>query len=478
MHDNLFDRFIDELAVEVGTERPDASRLRRAATLLQNDWAGLQVVLKTIASEPRLASSVARRSYWHANGFAKLVIHESRSFSLRLHVWPKITGAGGWADVDMNVHTHRWEFSSVVLCGGLEVEDFEEVADPGHRSTRAYEAFEYDTSERRTIGQLVPLGRRLLRSNGPVRYRAGDLHDCELGTIHAVRPSVSGPTATLFLQGPVRAPAAVVYQDVGCAPLEDTGVVVRPDEVVELLQSTLSAMSYDSTTEMRLPATAGSRKRSSVTSTDAVLADHEIVAAVDDGSLRVEPFDQGLVRPAALSLRLGESAYVLEASGPVDATDEATYPRLVPRHRDDQGRVVVNPGEVVLAPTLERITVPDTLFGVLDGITDIARLGLSVVLAQQVSPGFGAPNGAVLTLEIVNHIGQPIYLRPAMRVCNLVLLRCSRPARLYSDMPYNHSRDRDAMPSRLADYTSPFGEAGFAEHTAPFQLRRLVGHDR
>lgn len=458
MRDNLYHRFIDELATELGSTIPDASRLRRSATRLRADWSRLQAFFSAVVSDPAIVASVARHSYWHANGFAKLVLHEEPGFSLRLHIWP----AEG-SVVDANVHTHRWEFASLVLCGGLVIKEFEETRDIGDPGARRYDKYEYASPTKRTMGQLRPLGARALRTAGSAKFAVGEVHHCDLATIHAVTPFESTLTATLFVQGPAMEPAALVYQEEGLAPLDDTGIGATPDEVVQLVEETLHAMSHATTGQMRSLAEPSSR-RSRGQTMEAALADHEIVAAIAEGSLKVEPFHDDLVRPAALSLRLGTSAYVLRASGPVDAADGATHPELVRRDPDEHDRLVVEPGEVVLAPTLERITVANTLVGILDGISDVARLGISVVLASQVSPGFGAPNGAVLTLEIVNHLQWPIYLRPATRICNLMLLRCARPVRPYSSTPHNHSDDLDAMPSRLADQ---YAAAGFAVHTAP-----------
>jgi dCTP deaminase len=183
-----------------------------------------------------------------------------------------------------------------------------------------------------------------------------------------------------------------------------------------------------------------------------VLADHQIRAAIRTGELAVSPFDPGMIRPAALSLRLGAEASVLRAADIVDARDNRTYPDLTPRLPDEHGRLVIHPNEILLAPTLERVAFGERLTGILDGISDVARLGISVVLSQQVSPGFGTPDGAVLTLEIVSRLPVPVLLYPGTRICNLMLMRCGRAARSYSSMQHNHSRDVRAMPSNWAAY--------------------------
>lgn len=183
-----------------------------------------------------------------------------------------------------------------------------------------------------------------------------------------------------------------------------------------------------------------------------VLADHQILAAIRVGELSVSPFDPAMIRPAALSLRLGSEAAVLRAESTVDARDNRTYPQLTPRPADGRGRLVINPGEVLLAPTLERVRFSNRLAGILDGISDVARLGLSVVLSQQVSPGFGAPDGAMLTLEVVSRLPVPVLLYPGTRICNLMLMRCGRATRSYSSMLHNHSRDVRTMPSSWAAY--------------------------
>jgi dCTP deaminase len=185
-----------------------------------------------------------------------------------------------------------------------------------------------------------------------------------------------------------------------------------------------------------------------------VLTDREIADARASGELRVEPFDAGQLRPAALGLRLGSDAAVLVPRGTIDVAHVDTHPHLEAREPDEFGRLRLDPGEVLLAPTLERVSLSPCLAGLVDGTSGYARLGISVVLSHQVSPGFGwdASDGAILTLEIVTRLPETVYLRPGTRIANLMLLRCQPAERPYSLMPANYSSDLTVRASRVAEY--------------------------
>lgn len=183
-----------------------------------------------------------------------------------------------------------------------------------------------------------------------------------------------------------------------------------------------------------------------------ILTDRDIRQAHAAGDLRVDPFDAELIRPAALSLRLGRKAFDLVSTGPVDVADPASYPELRPKEPDEQGRLQLDPGQVLLAPTLERIALSERLAGLVDGTSDYARLGIGVVLSGQVSPGFGWTENAVLTLEIVSHLRHPVFLRPGTRICNLMLFASAGSDRLYDELPHNYSGDQTVAPSRLAGH--------------------------
>jgi dCTP deaminase len=90
---------------------------------------------------------------------------------------------------------------------------------------------------------------------------------------------------------------------------------------------------------------------------------------------------------------------------------------------------IIQPGEFVLAATLETITLPDDIVARVDGKSSLGRLGLLIhATAGFVDPGWTGR----LTLELSNVAKMPIAVRPGMRICQISFLRLSTPAeRLY-----------------------------------------------
>lgn len=182
-----------------------------------------------------------------------------------------------------------------------------------------------------------------------------------------------------------------------------------------------------------------------------LLVDRDLRTALHRRELVVTDIDWSLLRPAAISLRLGASAFVPTSQQAVDVTRRDTYPELVERPLNTYGQIVVHPGEVLLVRTLECVGLSTRLAGLLDGTSNLARLGMSVVLAHQVSPGWGMPDGAPLTLEIVSRLAHDVALRPGMRIANLMVFRGRRARRSYAEMPDRHPASGWSIGSRLAD---------------------------
>lgn len=246
-NDLTHDRLIGELAAALGglSDGHCGPRdLDLAAHRIRNDGEGVRALLATIRSSPAIAGDVARRSYWHCNGFAKLVVHVGDPrFRLRLHVWPGRDDSGpvsGPAAGEENVHSHRWPFSSVVLCGKIRVDEYARAPRAGAGGAR-YDEYRYATVKQGLVGHLERLSTCVLRPTASTPYGPGEQHHCATDVLHTVSP-LAAPTATLLVQGPATDCAALVYQRAGHRPLEDTGAALSADDVERLVSITIGAM--------------------------------------------------------------------------------------------------------------------------------------------------------------------------------------------------------------------------------------------
>ncbi len=74
-------------------------------------------IIRTLGNETIL-SDIASKSYIHQNGFVKLVYETIEDTVCRLHVYPL------GATADKNIHDHRWDFTSITICGALPMSLF------------------------------------------------------------------------------------------------------------------------------------------------------------------------------------------------------------------------------------------------------------------------------------------------------------------------------------------------------------------
>ena len=96
---------------------------------------------------------------------------------------------------------------------------------------------------------------------------------------------------------------------------------------------------------------------------------------------------------------------------------------------EDERPFFLQPGEFVLASTLESITLPDDLVGRLEGKSSLGRIGLLIhSTAGYVDPGWEGH----LTLELSNVAKLPITLYYGMRIGQISFLRLTSAA----DNPY------------------------------------------
>jgi dCTP deaminase len=151
-----------------------------------------------------------------------------------------------------------------------------------------------------------------------------------------------------------------------------------------------------------------------------VLTRDVILAEIEAGRIRIDPFDPSAVGPASIDLTLGDELRVIEpGSDPIPIREDADF-RLFTRRVALDGSFVLQPGATVHGITRERITLAEDLCGLLEGRSRFARLGLMIhVTSAFVQPGVS--NRQVL--EMSNVAGHPLELHPGVRVCQIVLMR-------------------------------------------------------
>jgi dCTP deaminase len=163
-----------------------------------------------------------------------------------------------------------------------------------------------------------------------------------------------------------------------------------------------------------------------------VLSDGTIRRLVAEGRVLVEPFDDAMVQPASIDLRLGTSFRVFH-NHRITAIDLADPPRNLTEHVEveDDESFVIHPGEFVLGRTQERVELPDDIVARIEGKSSLGRLGLIVhATAGFVDPGFKG----TLTLEITNLTRVPIILWPGKPIAQLSFMALDQPA----ERPYGH----------------------------------------
>lgn len=94
---------------------------------------------------------------------------------------------------------------------------------------------------------------------------------------------------------------------------------------------------------------------------------------------------------------------------------------------------ILQPGDFVLATTMESFRLPNDLLARLEGRSSLGRLGIVVHSTASIfEPGWDG----VIVMELGNLGRIPVALYPGMRVCALTFEELSTPA----DVPYSHKK--------------------------------------
>lgn len=190
------------------------------------------------------------------------------------------------------------------------------------------------------------------------------------------------------------------------------------------------------------------------------LCDTDIRKELDRGSISLEPRPKDdAISGLTIDVRLGHEFRVfkdyvapfIDLSGPkaeVNAQLEKVMSDEI--YIDDNDVFYLHPGELALAVTYEKLTLPDNMAGWLDGRSSLARLGLMVhVTAHRIDPGWDGK----IVLEFYNSGRLPLALRPTMTIGALSFEVLSG----HAERPYNkrsnakYKNQQGAVASRISE---------------------------
>ena len=198
-------------------------------------------------------------------------------------------------------------------------------------------------------------------------------------------------------------------------------------------------------------------------------SDVDIERHREAGDIRIEPWDEKSLQPASVDLRLGNmfrrnklplcgeynsdrlytedryfDAYAVldPALNPNDFFTEIIF---------ESESIIVQPQELILAITKEKVSLSDRVVGRLEGKSSLARLGIAV----HSTGGFIDPGNQDLniTLEIVNHNRFAIKLHVGMWIAQIAFDDLVSPCRV----PYGVGRgsryfgDSEPVISKVAE---------------------------
>jgi dCTP deaminase len=176
-----------------------------------------------------------------------------------------------------------------------------------------------------------------------------------------------------------------------------------------------------------------------------VLSDRSIKSEIAAGRILIEPFDESLVQPSSVDVRVDRKFRVfhnarypyIDVRKPMDDLTELV-------EITDHAPFVLHPGEFVLGQTLETITLPNDIVARLEGKSSLGRLGLLI----HSTAGFVDPSWeGNLTLELSNVANLPITIYYGMPIGQISFMRM--------DAPVEHPYGADEVRSKYQGQDEP-----------------------
>jgi len=150
-------------------------------------------IVKDIIRNEDLLQKIAQSSYSHYNGFDKIVLFSNENFKVRLHSWDSNLFT---QELDENIHNHRWDFVTNIICGGYDLELYQ-IAKKGN----SFHQYLYIPPEGKEFYSMEYVGLKFLKLVLNTRLQANNHYEITKDVFHKVTPAVGLFTVTLMIHG-------------------------------------------------------------------------------------------------------------------------------------------------------------------------------------------------------------------------------------------------------------------------------------
>lgn len=154
----------------------------------------LMAIIDNLLRSQRELNDVANRSYYHNNGFLKILLIDKRpDYSIRLHIWPEHPLH------ECDVHNHPWDMSGLVLNGSYEwpIYAFEWTLE----KSGCFNMYECQYLEDYSGHSFHLKGKVTLNQIDKLYFQQGDIFQLSQEKYHSVRKDNAEPADSIVITG-------------------------------------------------------------------------------------------------------------------------------------------------------------------------------------------------------------------------------------------------------------------------------------
>jgi len=151
-------------------------------------------VIESLLGCERELNEVASRSYYHNNGFLKVVLIDKRpKYSVRFHIWPEEPFQAP------DVHNHPWDMTGLVLNGSYEWPIY--TLNQTSEGCESFDLFECRYMEDYSGHSFHGLDKVILNQVDKLCFQKGDIFQFPQTQYHSVRKENSQSAESIVITG-------------------------------------------------------------------------------------------------------------------------------------------------------------------------------------------------------------------------------------------------------------------------------------